>query len=96
MDFQTMLSEFFNSAEDGKPRASTLLVALHNIVTSTVTPKYIEPGRLHYYCVPEALRALRSSAIFQDSATELDEKWMPASLGVGLGVHRLKNCTPVS
>lgn len=91
--FQAMLAEFFNSTEDGKPRASTVLVALHNIVTSTVNDRFV-PGRQHYYCVPDALRALRSSKMLQDTSSILDDTWTPSNLAFGLGAHRLINCTP--
>lgn len=90
--FQAMLADFFKSTEDGSPRASSVLVALHNIVTSTVPVKF-KKGRHRYYCIAEVLQKLKASAVLQDGSLQLGPNAPRTRPLPGVGQHRLQNCS---
>lgn len=96
LQFQGIMANFWNSTKDGKAHASTVVVALHNIVTSTIDKKF-DAERHRYYCVAEALDKLARSSMMEveegRSTLQYDEEMMEASSALGLGQHRLKNCS---
>lgn len=90
---QSLMSDLWNSTEDGKPLTFAVLVALHNIVTSTIPERFDVSGRHRYYCVPEALEKIQRSFIVATGALQLDGGMLRSSAALGLGEHRLKNCS---
>jgi len=104
--FASTLVSFANRTDARGPLASTLLVVLHNLVTSSIGRKFSSEGRRHLYCVPEVLEKLGQSSLFSQDALGAD---MPAlqwdlrfrqqqpSLGalLGVGRHELRNCSDV-
>lgn len=90
--FQDILASFFNSTEDGGPRASSVLVALHNVVTSTVPLKF-KPDRHRYYCAAEVLEKLTASDVLRDGSLQFGSDAVFSKPFLGLGPHHLRNCS---
>lgn len=92
--FRDFLQNIWNQTEDDRPYASMVLLALHNIVTSSIDPAFNRQRRF-IYCMPEVLQKLGQSAILKASALELKTAPQFASVaGVpGFGQHRLRNCS---
>mmetsp|Transcript_11304 Transcript_11304/g.40093 ORF Transcript_11304/g.40093 Transcript_11304/m.40093 type:complete len:124 (+) Transcript_11304:1068-1439(+) len=80
--------------QDSSARVSPLLVALHNMVTASVSPEYLIGGDRHFFCVDQVLRALPGA--FVDDLPPFGVSEGPAALGTGLpGLdpnHRLVKC----
>lgn len=92
--FRNFLRDIWKHTEEGGPYASIVLVALHNLVTSSIDPEF-NGHRRFLYCLPEVLQKLREAAVLKAAAPELDAAPPLASAAgvLGLGWHRLKNCS---
>jgi len=91
--FRTLMAGFWNSSEDGKPWATTALVMLHNIVTSTI-PKRFDAQRHRYYCVAEVIEKLERSAVLQASSTRLNASVLQPFGQVNATAAFCESCQP--
>lgn len=96
--FRSLLRFFLNSEinDDGSGStlsASALLVGLHNIVTSAVSPDFGGLARHKFYCANEVLDKLSQSLVPEAKQVVVA---LPQNLKdkvPGFGAHRLWNCT---
>eukprot|EP00930_Biecheleria_cincta_P067552 TRINITY_DN54206_c0_g1_i1.p1 TRINITY_DN54206_c0_g1~~TRINITY_DN54206_c0_g1_i1.p1 ORF type:complete len:129 (+),score=18.89 TRINITY_DN54206_c0_g1_i1:107-493(+) len=72
--------------------ATSILVALHNMVTETVSGKFAAADRKKYYCVNDVLRYL-SRSLVPDAKSKLGVPNFSVPGLPGLSPHRLVNCS---
>mmetsp|Transcript_85356 Transcript_85356/g.242052 ORF Transcript_85356/g.242052 Transcript_85356/m.242052 type:complete len:123 (-) Transcript_85356:248-616(-) len=79
---------------DQWPTASEVLVVLHNIVTSSIDPRF-NRHRRRFYCADEAWQSLRASPLHLDGMVAMSPRHR-SMVGwnlPGVGENHLRNCS---